>query len=220
MSGRATESNLKKAIVQVLDARGSPTDEIPVLFNPNEYTLDKQVNYSDEELPGRETPVTQFVRGEAETLSMDLFLDTSEEGSDVRDHTDRIHELLEVDEELHAPPVCRFVWGTLSFTCVVQNASMSYTMFLPDGVPVRARVDVTFREYRSLGEEMSATPRQSADRTKVWTVTEGDTLPAIAAEEYGDPRKWRPIAEANGLVTPRTLEPGRELVVPPLEVDR
>lgn len=220
MAGNATESNLKKALIQVLDRSGSPTDEIPVLFNPTEYSLDKQVTYSDEDLPGRETPVTQFVSGEAETLSMDLFFDTYGTETDVREHTDRIHELLEVDEDLHAPPVCRFVWGSLDFTSVLENASMNFTMFLSDGTPVRARVDVTFREYRSPGEETTTAPRQSADRTKVLTVTQGDTLWGIAAEVYGDPARCRPIAQANDIATPRTLDPGRQLVVPPLEEDR
>jgi nucleoid-associated protein YgaU len=51
----------------------------------------------------------------------------------------------------------------------------------------------------------------------VWTVTEGDSLWSIAAAEYGDPRWWRVVARANDVVNPRTLRPGTELVVPPLE---
>lgn len=220
MADRATESNLKKALIQVLDRQGSPTDEIPVLFNPDEYSLNKQVYHSDQNLPGRKTPVNQFVHGNADSLSMDLFLDTYEEGTDVREYTDRIQELLEVDEERHAPPVCRFVWGTLNFKSVLEQATMNFTMFRSNGIPVRARVDVTFKEYKNPAEESTARPRQSADRTKVWTVTEGDTLWRIAGEEYGDPGRWRPIAKANDIDTPRTLNPGRDLVVPPLEVER
>ena len=33
--------------------------------------------------------------------------------------------------------------------------------------------------------------------TTVWTVKAGDKLPAISAKVYGDPRLWRPIADAN-----------------------
>lgn len=217
MSGRATDSNLKKALIQVLNPLDVPTDEIPVLFNPTEYSLDKQVNYADQTLPGLGTPISQFVSGDAETLSMELFFDTYEEGTDVREHTDRIDDLLEVDGDRHAPPVCRFVWGSLNFKSVLESASKTFTMFLPDGTPVRARIDVTFREYRRPGEEVVAVPRQSADRTETWVVTEGDTLWTIAAEQYGDPGRWRPIATANDIENPRRLDPGRELIVPPLE---
>lgn len=217
MSGRATDSNLKKALIQVLNPLDVPIDEIPVLFNPTEYSLDKQVNYADRTLPGLGTPISQFVSGDAETLSMELFFDTYEEGTDVREHTDRIDDLLEVDADRHAPPVCRFAWGSLNFKSVLESASKTFTMFLPDGTPVRARIDVTFREYRRPGEEVVAVPRRSADRTETWVVTEGDTLWTIAAEQYGDPGRWRPIATANDIENPRRLDPGRELVLPPLE---
>ena len=54
--------------------------------------------------------------------------------------------------------------------------------------------------------------------TMVWTVKAGDKLPLIAAQVYGDPRLWRPIAEANGIANPlRFPEPqdlGRMLRVP------
>ncbi|WP_336344133.1 CIS tube protein [Halalkalicoccus ordinarius] len=220
MVGRATESTLKKALIQVLDERESTTAEIPVLFNPTEYSIDKQVTYSDQSLPGLGSPITQFVSGDAETLSMELFFDTYEAGTDVRDHTDRIDGLLRVDEERHAPPVCRFAWGSLVFTAVLESASTTFTMFLPEGTPVRARIDVTFKAYTRPGEETTAAPRQSADRTKVWEVTGDDTLWTIAAAVYGDPTRWRSIATANDIENPRSLPSDRELIVPPLEGTR
>ena len=54
--------------------------------------------------------------------------------------------------------------------------------------------------------------------TTVWTVKAGHTLPVIAAQVYGDPRLWRPIADANGIANPlRFPDPqdfGRLLLVP------
>jgi len=52
-------------------------------------------------------------------------------------------------------------------------------------------------------------------------VQRGDTLSKIAGLKYGDPGMWRPIADANPDVTsPRTLEPGQLLLIPPLETLR
>lgn len=217
MAAGATESNLKKALVQALDIQGGLMEEIPVLFNPTQYGLEKSVEYSEQRVPGFTTPVTQFVSGNAETLSMELFFDTYEEGTDVRDYTDKIDSLLRVDGDLHAPPLCRFVWGSLNFKSVLERANKTFTMFLSDGTPVRARVNVTFREYKTPEEQKSESPRRSADRTKVRRVTDGDTLWLIASREYGDPTKWRTIAETNGIENPRTLRAGRELQIPPLE---
>lgn len=54
--------------------------------------------------------------------------------------------------------------------------------------------------------------------TTVWTVKSGDTLPLIAAQVYGDPRLWRPIADANSIHNPLRFpgqqDYGRLLLVP------
>ncbi|MUV56004.1 LysM domain-containing protein [Halogeometricum rufum] len=207
-----TDSNLVKAVVV---AGG---EEIPVRFNPTEYNLDKSISYADQSLPGFTSPVTQFTSGEAETLSMELFFDAYEEDErDVRTYTDRVRGLLEVDGDLHAPPICRFVWGGLDFKSVLQSANTRFTMFLPTGVPVRARMDVTFKEYRPPGEQAEQVRRSSADKTKLRRVTEEETLWLLADAEYGDPTRWRPIAEANDIDNPRRLRPGDRLVVPRVE---
>ena len=39
----------------------------------------------------------------------------------------------------------------------------------------------------------------------------------VAEREYGDPDLWRLIAKANKIDNPRSLKPGMELVIPPLE---
>jgi hypothetical protein len=215
----ATDSGLQHARIQVLTGKQADT-EIPVLFNPTEYTIEKSVSYAQQNPPGRGTPITQFVNGESDSLSMELFFDTHDdpEHDDVRHYTGMIDDLLTVDGELHAPPICKFVWGSLvDFRSVLESASKQFTMFDRDGVPVRARVSVSFNRYDPPVQERADNPRASADRTTVWTVTEGDTLWIVAAEEYGDAQEWRPIADANGLENPRELDAGTELVVPPLE---
>lgn len=193
--------------------------EIPFTFNPTEYSVSTSLTYGKQSLPGLTTPVTQFVSGDAETLTMELLFDTYEDRADVRkEYTDTIDLLLQVDGSLHAPPLCQVVWGTaLAFTAVLESAEKTFTMFTPEGVPVRARVNVTFSKYDRPGNQAPASPPESADKTKVWSVTEGDTLWGIAAEEYGDPRQWRVIAEANEIENPRTLRAGRDVVLPPLE---
>ncbi len=41
-----------------------------------------------------------------------------------------------------------------------------------------------------------------------------DTLPLIAYEEYGDPNKWRLIADANKLHDPTAIEEGDIIAIP------
>jgi hypothetical protein len=199
--------------------------DIPVLYNPTQYSLDKSVQLADIGVPGLGAPITQYVRGNARTLSMELFFDTYEEGSDVRRHTNEIYALMAVEAATHVPAICRFRWGAgkwgttdeNSFRCVVERVSGRFTLFLNDGTPVRATLNVTLREFIDVAVAVRTTPTQSSDHTKTRAVRRGETLMSIAAEEYDDPRRWRPIADANDLANPRHLDPGRMLVIPPTD---
>lgn len=218
MSGRATDADLSKAKIRILEGERQG-EEIRFKFNPSEYNIDKAMNYGEQAIAGITTPLTQFVSGGSETLSMELFFDAteSEETTDVTERMNRLEWLLKIDGQLHAPPKCEFVWGTLHFKAVLESANKRFTMFHRDGNPVRARVDVSFRRYRTPKEQAQENPKKSADRTSVWQVTASDTLWLIADAEYDDPAKWRPIAEANSIDEPRDLRSGTELVIPKLE---
>ena len=89
-------------------------------------------------------------------------------------------------------------------------------MFRSDGIPVRARLQVTFNEYLNAELEAKEIKRETADYTKVYVVRQRDTLSAIAGRLYDDPRMWRPIAIANDVEAPRSLDVGRRLRIPQL----
>jgi len=206
---------LEKATIQRYNPDSGTTegDPLKVLFNPTEYRLNKSNQFAEVAIPGLEAPPLQFVRGNAQTLSMQLFFDTYEQGQDVRVYTKQIVDLLKVDPELHAPPICLFVWGDLKFVGVLERANQSFKLFLSSGVPVRATVDVAFKEY------LAGQPgdRQSADFTKRYVVRRGDTLSGIADQKYGDPTLWRPIAEENSIDDPLSIRPGQVLIIPAIQ---
>ncbi len=213
--------SLEKAHIKILNGKNEG-DDILCRFNPTEYRIEKRVSYGDHKTL-LNSPVAQFTSGTADQLSMELFFDTTDaaptdQAADVRKvYTNGLDSLLSVDGELHAPPICRFVWGGgLDFTAVLVRADKRFTRFLPNGIPVRARVDVTFREYQTAEFQKSEIKHESTDKAKRWRVTEGDTLWLIAEQEYGDPSHWRTIAEANDLENPRVIEPGTTLSLPPL----
>ncbi|MFZ5981104.1 MAG: CIS tube protein [Candidatus Zixiibacteriota bacterium] len=216
-----------------LARKDDPSQAVTFLFNPAEFTVEKSNEFSEVNVPGLPSSILQFVKGGARTITMDLFFDTYEQGTDVRQYTDRItgwdagamfsklqggkKGLMDLDSDLHAPPVCLFVWGSFVFQCIIERVSKRFTMFLPEGVPVRATLNVTLKEYRDYESQVKEVAYQSADRTKRWTVKQGDSLWLIAAKVYGDAALWRPIAGANGIENPRLLSAGRELTIPPLE---
>lgn len=206
---------LEKAVLTIEDGAKKGT-AIRVLFNPTQYQLSQSIQISEDDVPGLSAPVRQFASGRGRSLSMSLFFDTYEAGTDVRDHTNRIYGLLDIDETLHRPPICSFSWGGFSLTCLVQSVSGTFKLFLPSGVPVRAELTVSLKEFVSVEQQAKETKTQSADHAKRFTVRRGDTLATIAAAEYGDPGRWRVIAEANGIADPMAIAPGLTLRLPAL----
>lgn len=208
---------LEKAIIDIIiGSKSSEEDRVEVLFNPTEYSLESSNKYSWQSIPGASQPIAQFVSGEATTLTMELFFDSYEKSEDVRKYTMKIVRLLDVNKDLHAPPLCKFMWGSLTFVGIVERINQRYTMFNTDGVPVRARLDVTFKSVKTMKEQLQEIPRQSADRTKQRTLKQGEQLWQIAAEEYEDAALWRAIARANGITDPRQLEAGAVIKIPRL----
>ena len=213
---------LAKAFLSDAD---SGTTVATVQFNPEEYTLNRDVNYAQAAVPGLAAPLLQFAHGNMQTLEMELLVDTLEAhpgspatsaGSDVREVVARITKLMDIDPAKHAPPILLFTWGTLTFTCVLARCSQKYIMFRQDGVPVRARLQVTFNEFRNAELEAKETKRETADYTKGYIVAQGETLTTIAAAVYGQAEWWRPIAVRNGIDDPLAIEVGQRLLVPTL----
>ena len=89
-------------------------------------------------------------------------------------------------------------------------------MFLPDGTPVRARLQVSFQGYINAITESKEVKRQTADYSKTYVVAQGDTLSKIAGVLFGNPALWRPIALNNGLEDSIQLTIGSKLLIPQL----
>lgn len=212
---------LKKGFIKILNGEKGGT-EIEILYFPPEYSHEKSNSFSEIAIPGLESPYLQFVKGNAASISLEVFYDTYEDGSDVRVLTDQLTDLLNIDPKIHAPPTLEFIWGIQSkepFNCVLESVTKKFTMFHSDKtpvIPVRARLNIKLKEFKI---ELSERERKihSPDKTKKYIVKQGDSLWQIAYAMYGTPLKWRHIADKNKILNPRFLEFGKELIIPPLE---
>jgi contractile injection system tube protein/LysM domain-containing protein len=221
---------LAKATIEVLDkdAINPPRlpQYLPVEFNPTEYTLNKTAQIAEIGIYGIDSPILQFIRGQNEKLTMDLFFDTTtqaglgENAKPVTDLTDPFYQLVKIQPKTHAPPRIRFTWGDgLRFKAIVESVQRKFTLFNPKGVPLRATLSISFREYKTIEDQVAELNLQSSDHTKERVVQRGDTLSRIAADEYHDPSAWRIIADANPAIdSPRNLRPGMVLRIPPLDL--
>lgn len=201
-------------------------EEFFVLFNPTEYSIDDSSTWSDQERQ-QQKPELHYTGGARKKLSMELFFDTYESKTDVREHTGKIARLLVFNKDKHRPPVVTLSWGQpppggvpadFPLKAVLESLKQQFILFLSNGTPVRAKLSVSFVQFTLPEEELKENEPQSSDHTKSYLVKVGDTLTGIAGLFYKNPRKWRYIANENRITNPRQLEPGQRLTIPRIEI--
>jgi hypothetical protein len=221
-----TRGNLQAAMIYEID---DATEErkrggvaIACMFNPYEYTVRKSNSYAEQEQNRTDASYQEFQSAGAQELSLSLTFDTYESGEDVTQTTNRLWQLMEFrtrqengQDQKIPPPRVAFEWGVFRFVAVITTMSQRFTMFKQDGTPVRASVEVTFKQDRDPNEEPRQNPTSGGGKVeRVWRVVAGDRLDTIAYEVYGDASKWRLIAEHNQLVDPLRLKGGQRLSIP------
>ena len=187
-------------------------DQIPVMFNPEEYTLAQANSFAEISIPGLASPPIQYVRGNLKTLKMELFFDSYEEKKDVRKFTQQITGLLDKNSKIQAPPILLFSWGQFNFKCVLDSANQKFTMFLNSGIPARATLSVDFKEFEPV--EIEIQRGFFIGPPTIRNIIGEETLSGIAGEVLGDPREWREIAELNNIDDPLNIAAGTELIIP------
>jgi nucleoid-associated protein YgaU len=200
-------------------------EEFQVLFNPTEYSIDTAAKWQELEKKGQK-PELQYGGAQRKKLAMELFFDTYEQQTDVREHTVKVGKLLLFNKDRHRTQLVTISWGLAApggpfadfpFTGVLEGFKQQFTLFKSDGTPVRAKVSVTFLEFSLTKEELKKNEPSSADKTKTYLTKQGDTLSAIAGLFYRDPTQWRHIAVANDVDNPRELPAGVALTIPSFE---
>jgi hypothetical protein len=223
--------SLQKAYIKLLEPSASgpkgPTgQQVTFRFNPKEYAVQKTAEWKRSATKGaKTTSMPEFTGSGPRQLSLELFLD----GSDERGDTDQSADVSKDVEILFScltpdpktlsaqkplPPFAQFGWGTkVLFTAFVKSVNAKYTLFREDGTPIRATCTVALEELPSEQKKQNPTSGALAP-TRTHVVVDGDSLASIAWQEYGTPTLWRALAEANGVDDPMRLRPGERLLVP------
>lgn len=221
--GRLT-IQIREDIKQV-EIPGFTRGVLEVPFNPTELSVERNTNYAEVTIPGLDAPVLQWVRGDGETVSFELFLDVTDDmvegvildGNDVRrKYVAPLERLMVQNAELHAPPRISLKWGPHSILSrgFVKGLQVTYKLFDGLGRPARATARLTVRQATPGEVQVAEAGLNSPDLNSVTVVIQGDTLPAIAQRLYRDATKWRAIAVANGISNPLALRAGTVLTIP------
>lgn len=220
------QKGLKKANILELDHNSlkekSGGISVECMFNPFEYTVTKNNSYAEKPKNKGDIPHLDFEKAGPQVLKLSLTFDTYEDDEDVSKITENLWKLMETktredssgNKKVSPPPVA-FHWGVFHFVAVITDVSQKFTMFKYDGTPVRAKVDVTFKQHVDPNEHGAQNPTSGGGSIeKVYHFVTGDRLDLIAAEVYGDATKWRLIADRNKIINPLALRPGQQLLIP------
>ena len=219
---------LSKAFIRV---EGGP--KITCWFNPNKYTVSKGNTWNEQPRVGQSLPHLQFGGGQARKMKFELLFDDSDRrDGDVSKMTDQLFAAMDVkdaspsNKNAARPPTIEFGWGsTRAFKAVIDQLSVEFNLFRPDGVPVRAMATLDLRQADDVadgspasaaGQLVDAASGGLPDAAGLTShlVRDGDSLQSIAQAAYGEANKWRHIAEANGIDNPMKIARGVALSIP------
>ena len=95
-------------------------------------------------------------------------------------------------------------------------ATQNFDYFALDGKPLRATLDLTLEQIRDDQYQPPTNPTSGGvGGEQVLAVQPGETLADIATRVYGNPARWREVADANPLNNQRRLRAGQRLLIPP-----
>jgi nucleoid-associated protein YgaU len=224
--------NLTRAALEMYEAKptdfgaepGSPLGQIAFQFNPKELSIQKSAKWGrDSAQNAKKASPVQFNGADPCKLTLELFFDATDAmDSSVVTRVDQLFSCCvptdaSLSRKKSSPPLVILHWGKVtSFVAFVTSVQAKYTLFTPDGTPIRATCSVSLEEMP--GEPPKQNPTSGALAARALrTLVAGDTLASIAYREYGDPAFWRPLAAFNEIDDPMRLQRGLSLLIPTVE---
>jgi hypothetical protein len=214
-------TRLKIEAYRTADYREPAADSFTVLFNPTTYTQKYEVVYHPRQGAGDTGSPQVFGKIKPQEYTFELLFDGTGTAVERKEVGQELTRFLTVagrhDSEIHRPLYLKLTWGPLVSKCVLKSADITYTLFKPDGSPLRARVRAVFSENVEDTLRVAEERRSSPDLTHLHIVKAGEHLSLLADRYYGDPSRYLQVAQYNRLTNFRRLEPGRQLVFPPIQ---
>lgn len=204
--------------------KGVESDSIVAFINPSTYERSLTVDYTKDKTIGSSASTQSFKSIGQSDLKLTFFVDGTgvvklpAGFKDVDQYIKKFTDLVtKYQGIIHRPYYLLIVWGTLKFTGVCKKLDINYSLFNPDGKPLRATINITITQSKDYKTKTKEGANSSPDLTHLRTVNAGDTLPLMAYRIYGDSSYYVEVARANGLNSFHDIKPGDEIYFPPIK---
>ena len=225
---------LKKMVItaykkDTFDEASKTGTPFTVMINPASYTHKYKICYNNRQVQGDNGGSPEFNKIAVDRVNFELIFDgtgvlptampgilpSTEDG--IADTLQSFRELVfDYTGDIHSPKYLKLTWGTFVFQCRLESMDLTYTLFMPDGTPLRAKAQLNFLGYTALADLARDAEEESPDMSHLVTVRAGDTLPLLCFRIYGDSRHYLEVARANNLSSVQALAAGARLLFPPL----
>ncbi len=199
---------------------------IEVQINPSSLKYARKTAFNGGKNAGTSVPAKTFYMLKATSLSFNFIFDETGVLPLRMGRADKtIPEMIEhlekvayrINGETHQPNFLKLSWGCFVYKGRLTKLDYDYTLFRPDGSPLRVKVTLDIDGYLDPLSEARTVGRQSPDLTRVVRLSDGQTLALWCERIYGDPSYCVDVAHANGFAGFRDIRPGTEVVFPPLQ---
>jgi hypothetical protein len=193
-----------------------------VMINPDTIKWQRGIEYNEQQAPNTSAPSQKYKSTPVEKLNFDIVIDcTGIVDSKRVDMNQEISSLESIiytyNGKIHRPNFVKVQWGkSLVFKGVLKSMDTSYTLFKPDGSPLRAKLSLGFSEYISPQSVEELDAKKSPDITHLISVVEGNTLPQLCEQTWNDDSYYIQVAQYNELNKFRNLKGGQKLIFPPI----
>lgn len=193
-----------------------------VMINPNSIKWDRKITYTEQQPLDSSTSSQKYKNSPSVNLNFDIIIDCT----GVVD-SKRVNMSKEIDDletivytyngKIHRPNYVRVQWGDGQlFDSVLKTFNTEYTLFKPNGDPLRAKVSLSFGEYVCPEKRKKQEKKTSPDITHLVEVIEGENLPQLSSKVWNTPYYYVQVAKYNDLNKFRHLSGGQELIFPPI----
>jgi LysM repeat protein len=228
---------LKKLTIKAYSKRSRSVGDLigtfEAMFNPTSFSEKYEIEYGKNQGMNSTNKKVHYSRSKPRELNIKLILD----GAGVHEIgilklgrqktvSERVKQFIDLtfrmNGSIHEPNFLVAEWGGkedggLIFACRLASVNVSYSSFNRDGSPLRAELDVSLISDQDVKKRMAIENKSSPDVAHYRVVKSGDTLPLLTKEVYGSAVYYLRVAQVNNLDDFRNLQPGQELLFPPLE---
>lgn len=232
----ADETNTSQALAKLkIKAKGaSDTDTskvFNVMFNPVAFTQKLEIELASTQASGSSGNENKFLRMKPVDFTFEFILDGTGTAAPAPENgiVAEIDKLLgicyHIEGENHKPNYVEIQWGSLKspkkgesiIVAAFKSIDINYTMFKPDGTPIRAKINAVFTEEIPKETQARDANNQSPDLTKYRQISTHSKLPLMVNTEYNTQKHCISIAKANKLDSMRRLTTGKFLRMPPYD---